>query len=181
MHGSKHKGFRLSSQAIAENNANKGSMTVYPDGEWLRKYVGKANEDGSKANILSQSEYENILKNGISVISDKKNFKNPLFQASYVTPLQASVNYAKEKGVTIKDPFNENNTFTMKTDPDGLGDYVFSYTNSALDPNTGKIVKGSPSTTSSVQVGSNLELLRDNMLYGWGVQREMINEQFRNR
>ena len=181
--GGKFKNFKLSSQALASNDYRKGAMIIYPDKAWLKDYVGKLDDDGNSTNNITPQQEQLILQNGISIIAPSESFKNGLFQSSYVTPLEASVKYNKEKGVTIRDIEDKQgfSTFTIKTDEFGTGDYRYNYTCSIYNPLTNQYEKSEPFTSSSVQTGANLELMREEVYKAWANQRVQNNIAFNNR
>jgi D-ribose pyranose/furanose isomerase RbsD len=181
--GSKFKNFKLSSQALASNDYRKGAMIIYPDKAWLKDYVSALDAKGNTTNTITPQQEQDILQNGISIIAPSESFKNGLFQSSYVTPLEASVKYNKEKGVTIRDIEDKQgfNALTIKTDEFGTGDYRYSYTYSIYDPLTNKYVKSEPYTSSGVQTGANLELMREKAYATWADQRIKNNIAFNNR
>jgi D-ribose pyranose/furanose isomerase RbsD len=181
--GSKFKNFKLSSQALASNDYRKGAMIIYPDKAWLKDYVGKLDDKENSTNTITPQQEQDILQNGISIIAPSESFKNGLFQSSYVTPLEASVKYNKEKGVTIRDIEDKQgfNALTIKTDEFGTGDYRYNYTYSVYNTLTNKYEKFGPFTSSSVQTGANLELMREEVHKTWAEQRVQNNIAFNNR
>ena len=181
--GSKFKNFKLSSQALASNDYRKGAMIIYPDKAWLKDYVGKLDAKGNSTNTITPQQEQDMLQNGISIIAPSESFKNGLFQSSYVTPLEASVKYNKEKGVTIRDIEDKQgfNALTIKTDEFGTGDYRYNYTYSVYNTLTNKYEKFGPFTSSSVQTGANLELMREEVYKTWAEQRVQNNIAFNNR
>jgi len=181
--GGKFKNFKLSSQALASNDYRKGAMIIYPDKTWLKDYVGKLDDDGNSTNNITPAQEQLILQNGISIIAPSESFKNGLFQSSYVTPLEASVKYNKEKGVTIRDIEDKQgfNALTIKTDEFGTGDYRYSYTYSIYNPLTNQYEKSEPFTSSGQQTGANLELMREKAYATWANQRIQNNIAFNNR
>jgi hypothetical protein len=120
------KGFRLAASPIAENNANKGAMTIYPDATWLKKYT-KAEDKKSSTGLISQDQANYILKNGITFISNSKNWNNSLFESTTTTPFVAHVNYSK-KPVVVNDPNDDTgiNSLTFEKD-DILGGYKYAF------------------------------------------------------
>jgi hypothetical protein len=181
--GGKFKNFKLSSQALASNDYRKGAMIIYPDKAWLKDYVGALDKDKNSTNNITPAQEQLILQNGISIIAPSESFKNGLFQSSYVTPLEASVKYNKEKGVTIRDIEDKQgfNTFTIKTDEFGTGDYKYNYTYSVYNTLTNQYEKFGPFASSSVQTGANLELMREEVYKTWANQRVQNNIAFNNR
>jgi hypothetical protein len=120
---SKFKNFKMSAQSIVGNNANKGAMILRPDG----------NKSGS--GIISQAQYDAIMQNGVSIVSNNNNFSNGLFQSSYMDPLQSIVDY---DGIyEYRDPYG-NLTGTITKNQTGTGDYNIKTSYNILDHETGQ-------------------------------------------
>ena len=181
--GSKFKNFKLSSQALAGNDYRKGAMIIYPDKAWLKDYVGALDKDKNTTNTITPQQEQDILQNGISIIAPTESFNNGLFQSSYVTPLEASVKYHKDAGVTLRDIEDKQgfSTFTIKTDEFGTGDYRYNYTCSVYNSLTNKYEKSQPYISSGQQTGANLELMREEVNKAWAEQRIQNNIAFNNR
>ena len=134
---SKFKNFKMSAQSIVGNNANKGAMILRPDAEWLGGQVYKTDKDGNKtgSGIISQAQYDAIMQNGVSIVSNNNNFSNGLFQSSYMDPLQSIVDY---DGIyEYRDPYG-NLTGTITKNQTGTGDYNIKTSYNILDHETGQ-------------------------------------------
>lgn len=134
---SKFKNFKMSSQSIVGNNANKGAMILRPDAEWLASQVYKTNKDGEKSGvgIINQAQYDAIMQNGIAIVSNNDNFRNGLFQSSYMDPIQSIVDY---DGIyEYQDPYG-NLTGTITKNQTGTGDYNIKTSYNILDHETGE-------------------------------------------
>jgi D-ribose pyranose/furanose isomerase RbsD len=182
----KATGFKVGSQMIAAGDYTKGAMIFYPDKAFLKEYTGakvkNENDEWVMSNLITPQEEQEILKNGISVISNVNNFQNGLMKSSYMSPLQASIAYNKEKGVTIVDAKDKTgyNTLNIRVDEFNTGDYIYTQTYSVYDPNTKSLIKSKPYTVSSVNTGNNVDAVRDNMMVKWDMQRIQNNELFNN-
>ena len=184
-HNSTFKGFRLAAQPIAENNANKGAMVIYPDAEWLKKHTytesGKKEDNTYKrtAGMVSQAQADAILQNGISFTSNNKNWNNGLFQSTYTTPLEATVNYNKK--VTITDPNDDAgmNSITFEKD-DIMGGYKYNFAYKFWNPDTEQYerVETDPVSLTS---GEQLEYMKKSAFNDWGNIEKMNNENFRGK
>ena len=158
--------FQLGSARTAFGNATKGAMTIYLTKEDLDKYVEKKDKDDNitSTGYLTQEEAQDALVNGITVISDHKSFKNGLFEASGMDPLQAVVDYEsrKNRAYTWTDPFDSRNTFSIKRDNYGLGEYRINSEVYMLNP-----VDGTPQTLQQSEThssGNNLLTFRNGMI-----------------
>jgi hypothetical protein len=134
-----NKPFELGAVAIAENNSKRGAMIIRPDDEWLKKQVYTLDAKGNrKAGRISESEYNSIVRNGISVIANSNSFNNGLFKASYLDPVQAVVAY--DGKYEYVDPLDEENynKFTIVPDKLGTTDYIAKTQYKVWDPNAKK-------------------------------------------
>jgi hypothetical protein len=171
---------------IAAGDYTKGAMIFYPDKAFLKEYTGaKVKDENDKwvmSNLITPQEEADILKNGISVISNVDNFQNGLMKSSYTSPLQASIAYRKEKGVTIQDPKDQTgfNTLNIKIDPYGNGDYIYTTTHAVYDPNTKSLIKKGPYPISSINLGNNVDQVKDDQMIDWDLQRIENNALFTN-
>jgi hypothetical protein len=132
---SKLPNFKIGAQKIAMNNASKGAMIIYPDAEWLKKYVSSSDKDDK---LLTTEEAQNILKNGISIISDSKNWNNDLFKKGAMTPLESVIDY--EGSYKYEDNFG-NGDYTIEKNMYGNGKYKVTLNTYATDPNTGEKIQ----------------------------------------
>jgi hypothetical protein len=182
----KATGFKVGSQMIAAGDYTKGAMIFYPDKAFLKEYTGaKVKDENDKwvmSNLITPQEEADILKNGISVISNVDNFQNGLMKSSYMSPLQASIAYRKEQGVTILDPKDQTgfNTLNIKVDPYGNGDYIYTTTHAVYDPNTKSLIKQGPYPISSINLGNNVDQVKNDQMIDWDMQRIQNNELFNN-
>ena len=116
--------FEMSYNNIAKNKFGKEVMTVGIDKDVLDKW---GSVDPDKAAIFTSDEYNDILRNGVSIIADDGTFKNSLAASSKVSILEQAVDLAGEQGVTVIDRVNPDNKITFTKDPN-LGDYDYTFT-----------------------------------------------------
>ena len=116
--------FEMSYNSIAKNKFGKEVMTIGIDKDVLDKW---GSVDPDKKQIFTDTEYNDILRNGVSIIADDGTFKNSLAASSKVSILEQAVDLAGESGVTLTDRVNPNNKITFKKDAN-LGDYDYSFT-----------------------------------------------------
>jgi hypothetical protein len=153
--------YKLSAQAIAGNNANKSAMIITPDKEWLKTYLS-TNKDANN-NLLNVEQYNNILKNGISVIADNGAFNNTLLKSTYQDPLQMYVDRNPD-GYTYVDP-EGNGSYTLQKNPFGTSEYIGTYNFKYYDPNSNKM-KDMVSTELG-NYGNKLSQQRDIIAIDW--------------
>jgi D-ribose pyranose/furanose isomerase RbsD len=186
MRGGALKGFRLASQPLAQNKAGKGAMIFYPDAEWLKKHTYTVTGEGAEAKkgpgIISQEMADEALQNGISFISDEKNWSNHLYQQTKVTPLESSVNFNAtfDKPVVIDDPNDDSNMNQFIVQKDKiLGGYSAEWKYKFYDPEQGRYVQKT-TPILGITSGQQLEKERANAFMSWEEAKEASNELFNN-
>jgi hypothetical protein len=167
---SKMKQFKISSQNIAIGNANKGAMIITPDAEWLKTYMGKPDDDGLYAGLYTQTEYNDMLKNGITVIADSKLFNNDLFRSGTMSPLEAHIEY--NKSYTEKSPYDKETSFTISKNNYGTGQYTIDSKYRSWNPNTNDWDVLTESISSG-GAGFNLDQFRDELQQSFLKQAQM--------
>jgi hypothetical protein len=154
-------------------------MIIYPDAEWLKKQTYTKTEKGVKsAGIISQQQADYILQNGISLVSDNKNWTNNLFQSTYTTPLEADVNFNKK--VTITDPNDGDNmnNITFEKD-DVMGGYKYNFGYKFYNPDTKRYEQASV-PGAGIASGQELEQRRNDAFNYWSQVQDINNENFRS-
>lgn len=176
---SKMGNFRVGASAIAVGSNNKSAVIIHPDAEWLKNYVYSTNKEGAptSAGVITQEQYNSILKNGISYITDAGNLTNDLYTRSYQSPLQSYVDYYKS--YTYHDPADPRYTFKIEKNKTGTGDYNIYTEVPVYDPNT-KTTKIVPMYNNTTTLGSNLEGIRDQMIRDNFDKYKLFNKQLYN-
>jgi hypothetical protein len=155
---SKFKNFKMSSQAVAGGKADKGAMILYPDADWLKNYL--QTEKG--AGLIDPTDYNDILANGISVVSNASNWSNGLYTSSYLDPLQSIVE-SNPNGYEWNDDYGNVN-LKIKKNEFGTGDYSTTSTYRLLNHETGEYYN-SVQENNTQTLGSNLTQVLHNKLY----------------
>lgn len=109
------KNFNLTSSQIAIEDLNKGAMTLYPTLDVL-----KALKEGEGAGLLDDTLINAIATNGISMISNRRNFNNWIFQGNQATPTESIINALGS--ISYTDPMGGGN-FTIEKDLGGAAPY----------------------------------------------------------
>ena len=118
--------FRIASNQRALEQRNKGSMTVYPDYDFL-KTLAKGEDKG----MLTDEVIKLMTTNGITFISDKNNWSNKIFTDNQTTPLEAIVGALGE--VKYEHPFGAG-SYTISENKTGVSNYNIDYTLNQLLP-----------------------------------------------
>ena len=142
----KVKNFRLASGQIALENRNVGTMVIYPTKDVLDEL--KATDDGG---IITQEIENAILKNGISLMSNTKNWNNTLFTRNQRTGLESIVQALDQ--FDYEDPMGAGNIKIRKGTVNSLAPYTFEYNYNMLDEATGKVM-----TEGSIYTPINLDI-----------------------
>ena len=138
------KNFLLESQRIAGGDASKSAMVVHLDPLWLKKYV--KTKDGT-GGVLSQTQYENAVKHGISVVADDNMFNNSMLKSMDMTPLESNIEY---NGYYERESLYGNGKYRIEKNPI-LGGYRETLTTRIEDPRSGKTYEGSETWNSNVK------------------------------
>jgi hypothetical protein len=130
---SDYKPFTLKAQGIAQGSMDRGAMVVMPNADWLKQF--KSTNDKQDNNLLTTDEYNAILQNGISVVSDLSNFNNTAMNTINKTPLESIVDYngSYEEKIPGAGTFKIEKNSTLK----GVSPYVTSTEYQLWDPNKG--------------------------------------------
>jgi hypothetical protein len=133
---SKLPNFKIGAQKIAMNDAGKGAMIIYPNAEWVKKFISSNPKAQDK--LLTFEEGQNIIQNGISVITDSRDWNNTLFKKGTMTPLESVIDY---EGKYSYDDNYGNGDYTIEKNEYGNGKYKVTLNTYGTDPNTGEKVK----------------------------------------
>ena len=151
--------FRIGVSPIATGSMNKAAIIIHPNAEWLKNYV-KSGKEGTGTGLISQDEYNYILQNGISYITDSKDMTNTMYKSAFQSPLQSYVDQVGS--YTYTDPRNENYKFTIEKNKLGTGDYTTSTSFPLWNPQKGKYEYETEVENTS-NLGTNLESTREMM------------------
>lgn len=127
-----YKPFTLKAQNVAWGDPNKGAMVIMPDQKWLEQFKSTGKEEDN--NLLTTAEYNAILQNGISVISNTDNFNNQAMSSLTKSPIEQIVDYNGfyEEGVPGA------GTFRVEKGRPGTSDYITSTQLQVWDPNNNR-------------------------------------------
>ena len=173
---SKMGNFRVGVAPVATGKLNKSAIIIHPDEEWLKQFVKTSTKTNPGTGLISQGEYNMILKNGISYITDANTMTNSMYKSSFQSPLST---YVDNKGsYTYTDPANENYKFTIRKNKLGAGDYTVELSMPLWNPETNEYIypKVIDNTTN---YGNNLELNRDTAIEEMR-QRKEVNKLLYN-
>ena len=109
------KNFNLTSSQIAIEDLNKGAMTLYPTLDVLKELKA-----GEGAGLLTDPIINAIATNGISMISNRRNFNNWIFEGNQATPTESIINALGS--ISYTNPMGGGN-FTIEKDESGVAPY----------------------------------------------------------
>jgi hypothetical protein len=139
--------FDVTSKQYALEDGKKGAMIIYPTAEILKPYLNEK--------VIDQKTYDAMLLNGISFMSDRTNFTNPIFKSNQYSPMQSMVNSLKPgQKFTYKDPTGIGG-YNISKDPYGTSEYsIEGFITGFMGPDGKKINKTIP--YAPAQIGNNL-------------------------
>jgi len=131
------KPFTIVAQNIAGGSYDKGAMIIMPDPEWLKQF--KATNDKQDNNLLTTDDYNAIIQNGLSVISNVDNFNNLLMGSTYKTALESVVDYRGSYEETVP---GGGKVRIEKGTGVGVSDYITTTTLESYDAQTKETLEG---------------------------------------
>jgi hypothetical protein len=102
---SKLKPFDIEYQSIAGGTIDKEAMIIRPTAEFLKAFAStseKEDDNGQGNNLLTLTEYNSIMQNGISIVSPSGTFDNSLVAGSQMTPFASDVIYKSSMGQPLR-------------------------------------------------------------------------------
>lgn len=166
--------FKLSSAMIAADDSNKGAIIIRPSAKFLEQFRSTNADADNK--LLSKDEYDNILQNGLSIITNSNNLKNPLYEENFKDPLAITVDNSPYQTYTYTDPFDSRYQFQIRKNMLGTGDYSITSKYPVWDSTIGDF-RDASTTDNTLTAGNNLSNMRlQTLQQGWPAIRQM-NEQ----
>mgnify|MGYP001035859404 FL=1 len=145
------KTFNLSSVQVAVENRNKGAMILYPTLDVLNKLKA-----GDGKGLLDEELINALTTNGITFISDRKNFNNWLIKGNEMDPTEAMINALGE--IKYEDPMG-GGSFVIEKDESGAAPYKVYGTMLQMQPDGTKIKV--PFAVPPVNFQNNVSLAND--------------------
>jgi hypothetical protein len=172
--------FKIGVSSVAAGTLNKAAIIIHPDAEWLKGKVFTTNSKGEKTGtgMISAAQYDLIIKNGISYITDSKSINgNSLYKSAYQSPLQSYVDY--KGSYTYEDPADNRYKYTVSKSTVGSGDYKTTVSFPIWNKDLGKETIETMSENVSQQ-GYNLEENRDQIIGPYFDHYKKINKDLFN-
>lgn len=167
--------FTLAVAPVATGSTKRAAVIIKPTNEWLKQYV--STDKDQKNNLLTQQEYQSILKNGINVMTDSKSMTNSMYKASFKDPLAA---YVESKGsYTYSDPLDGRFKINIQKNEFGTGDYTISTEYPLWNPETGKY-EIARITDTQTPYGNNLTAARNDMAFDYFDLIRRTNQYYYN-
>jgi hypothetical protein len=130
------KNFTIAAQKIAGNDATKGAMIIYPSKEFIESYI-----KGEDKGLVTQQMANDMMTNGISIVTDSKNWSNELFTKGNMTPVEAIIDYDK---IYQYNSLYDNGTLTIEKNKAGSAKYKSTFVLNSFDDN------GTPIKTKNI-------------------------------
>lgn len=168
--------FMVAVSPLAGEDAGKAAIQFRLPEEYLKKF--KPDSDGN--GVMSQTTYDSMLKNGITIITDAKNLSGvTMFKNSYKTPEQIRIEKSGDEGVTYTDPTLPGFSVNYKMNPLNPSMMKVTTTFPTYDPNSGTIVSKT-SVDPLANMGANLVGHRQRFFNEWAVSQQItVNNQRR--
>jgi hypothetical protein len=168
--------FELGVSPIATGSMKRGAVVVKPSASWLKQYL--SNNKDQNNNLLTNDEYNNILQNGINVMTNSSNMKNDLYQSAFKDPLTSYVDANGKYEYT--DPTNSKYKLSIVPNKLGLGDYSVITSYPIWDAEQGKY-QMMTTTENTITAGNNLTSLRDKQIYDFFDIVKQTNDDLLNQ
>ena len=168
--------FELGVSPIATGSMKRGAVVIKPSATWLKQYLS-TNKDQNN-NLLTTDEYNNILQNGINIMTKASNMKNELYQSAFKDPLTSYVDSNGKYEYT--DPTNSKYKLKIVPNKLGLGDYSIITSYPIWDAEQGKY-QIMTTTENTITAGNNLTSLRDKQIYDFFDIVKQTNEDLLNQ
>jgi hypothetical protein len=168
--------FELGVSPIATGSMKRGAVVIKPSATWLKQYLS-SNKDQNN-NLLTNDEYNNILQNGINVMTNSSNMKNDLYQSAFKDPLTSYVDSNGKYEYT--DPTNSKYKLRIVPNKLGLGDYSVITSYPIWDAEQGKY-QIMTTTENTITAGNNLTSLRDKQIYDFFDIVKQTNDDLLNQ
>jgi hypothetical protein len=108
------KRFQVAVSPFGGEDVTKAAINFRLPEDYLKKF--KPDSDGN--GIMSEDQYNDMLKNGISIITDAQNLANvSMFKNSFKSAEQIRIEKAGSRGVTYTDPTLPGISLNYKIDP----------------------------------------------------------------
>ena len=167
--------FEVAVSPIAANKAGKSAITFYPSAAWLKQYKSGSDDND---NLLSQDQYVNAIKNGITFFMDSDKLDNDLYKNSYSSPLAAYVESAGN--YTYQDPRDPKRSFRVEKNNLGTGDFIVTTTAPIYNPTTRAYDMKTIRNNVGV-LGNNLETFRQQTIDSWDYLTQYNSDVYNGR
>jgi hypothetical protein len=158
-------------------DVGKAAVVLRLPEDYLKKF--KPDSDGQ--GIMSMESYNDMVKNGITIITDAKNLAGvTMFKNSYKTPEQIRIDKAGGDGVTYTDPRYPGYSINYKTNPLEPSQVTVTSMFQEYDPNSKKTVQMSD-VDNMANMGNNLVSHRERFFNEWAVSQQYRVNQLRRQ
>lgn len=167
--------FEVSVNSIAANKYGKSAITFHPSAAWLKQY--RSGEKGGD-NLLSQAEYTDAVKNGITFFMDSDKLENDLYKNSFSSPLAS---YVEAVGpYTYQDPRDPRKSFVVEKNTLGTGDFIVTTSAPIYNPRTRQYDVKTIRNNTGV-LGNNLETFRQQTIDSWDYLNQYNSDVYNGR
>ena len=169
------KSFQVVTSPIAGQDMGKAAIQFRLPEEYLKKF--KQDEKG--VGLMNKDVYNDVLKNGITIITDANNLSNlTMFKNSFKSREMINIERAGGEGVTYTDPRLPGYSVNYKMG--NGGNIVVESVFASYDPNKGKVVFDRDIDNLS-NMGVNLRAHRDAYFNNFAMQNQISVNQTRRQ
>lgn len=151
--------FQVAVSPLAGEDVGNGAIVFRLPEEYMKKWAPDSN--GEKVEGLSQEVYQDILSNGLTVITDATKLQGiSIYRNSYKTPEQLRIENARGEGVTYNDPRYPGYSLNFKTNPLTPNTLSVTQTYMQYDPVSKQMLQ-QESVTNLSNMGTNIRNFRN--------------------
>jgi hypothetical protein len=171
--------FRVGLSPLAGEDVGNGAIVFKLPEEYLKKFEPDSN--GEKLKGLTKEVYQDMLANGISVITDASKLQGiSIYRNSYKTAEQIRIESAGGDGVTYEDPRFPGYNVNFKTNRLAPSTLTVTQTFAQYDPNTKKMIQ-MENVENLSNMGTNIKDFRNRYFNEFAIQHQALQNNTRRQ
>jgi hypothetical protein len=171
--------FQVQTSPFGGESVDNGAVVFRLPEDYLKKW--KPDSKGEKLEGLTDEIYNDILTNGITVVTNAEKLQNvTMYKNSFKTAEQIRIETAGPEGVTYKDPRYPNYDVNFKIDPINPNTYTITQKFEQYDPNLKKMVQ-MENVKHLSNMGTNIKDFRSKFFNEFALQNDYQQNQIRRQ
>jgi hypothetical protein len=171
--------FQVGLSPLAGEDVGNGAIVFKLPEEYLKKF--EPNSNGEKLKGLTKEVYQDMLANGISVITDASKLQGiSIYKNSYKTAEQIRIESAGGEGVTYEDPRFPGYNVNFKTNRLAPSTLTVIQTFPQYDPNTKKMIQ-MENVENLSNMGTNIKDFRNRYFNEFAIQHQALQNNTRRK